>query len=97
MENIELLSLFRVYKQVPQMQKDGRIVTNGTLYTVFKKNHWQRHIMLSQLLEQRLRIWSHLLKKSVMEGFIFCAVYVRRRLANTQGTRSHTRKSLCLF
>ena len=53
MENIELLSLFRVYKQVPQMQKDGRIVTNGTLYTVFKKNHWQRHIMLSQLLEQR--------------------------------------------
>ena len=52
MENIELLNLFRVYKKVPQVQKDGRIVTNGTLYTLFKKNHWQRHRMLSQLLEQ---------------------------------------------
>ena len=26
-----------------------------------------------------LRIWSHLLKKSLMENFIFCAVYIFRR------------------
>ena len=25
---------------------------------------------------QKLRIWSHLLKKSLMENFIFCAVIV---------------------
>ena len=25
---------------------------------------------------RKLRIWSHLLKKSLMENFIFCAVYV---------------------
>ena len=24
---------------------------------------------------RKLRIWSHLLKKSLMENFIFCAVY----------------------
>ena len=27
-------------------------------------------------IRRRLRIWSHLLKKSLMENFIFCAVYV---------------------
>ena len=28
-----------------------------------------------QILRE-LRMWSHLLKKSVMENFIFCAVYI---------------------
>ena len=27
-------------------------------------------------IRRKLRIWTHLLKKSVMENFIFCAVYV---------------------
>ena len=27
-----------------------------------------------------LRIWSHLLKKSLMENLIFCAVYVCKRI-----------------
>ena len=27
-------------------------------------------------MRRKLRIWSHLLKKSLMENFIFCAVYV---------------------
>ena len=26
-------------------------------------------------IRRKLRIWSHLLKKSIMENFIFCAVY----------------------
>ena len=26
-------------------------------------------------IRRKLRIWSHLLKKSLMENFIFCAVY----------------------
>ena len=26
-------------------------------------------------IRRKLRIWSHLLKKSLMESFIFCAVY----------------------
>ena len=26
-------------------------------------------------ISRNLRIWSHLLKKSIMENFIFCAVY----------------------
>ena len=28
---------------------------------------------------RKLRIWSHLLKKSLMENFIFCAVYPTKR------------------
>ena len=28
------------------------------------------------LIGRKLRIWSHLLKKSLMENFIFCAVIV---------------------
>ena len=27
-------------------------------------------------IRRKLRIWSHLLKKSLMENFIFCAVFV---------------------
>ena len=27
-------------------------------------------------VRRKLRIWSHLLKKSLMENFIFCAVYL---------------------
>ena len=27
-------------------------------------------------IRRKLRIWSHLLKKSLMENFIFCAMYV---------------------
>ena len=30
-----------------------------------------------------LRIWSHLLKKSVMESFIFCAVSESKKLQNS--------------
>ena len=28
-------------------------------------------------IRMKLRIWSHLLKKSLMENFIFCAVNIR--------------------
>ena len=28
-------------------------------------------------IRRKLRIWSHLLKKSLMENFIFCAVFVQ--------------------
>ena len=27
-------------------------------------------------IRRKLRIWSHLLKKSLMENFVFCAVYI---------------------
>ena len=30
-------------------------------------------------IRRKLRIWSHLLRKSLMENFIFCAVLVARR------------------
>ena len=29
------------------------------------------------LIRRNLRIWSHLLKKSLMKNFIFCAVYIQ--------------------
>ena len=29
-------------------------------------------------IRRKLRIWSHLLKKSLMESFIFCAVYLKK-------------------
>ena len=29
-------------------------------------------------IRRNLRIWSHLLKKSLMENFIFCAVWITR-------------------
>ena len=35
-----------------------------------------------------LRIWSHLLKKSLMENFIFCAVSVLRHVAALAKTLS---------
>ena len=34
----------------------------------------------SDRIRRKLRIWSHLLKKSLMENFIFCAVITRHHL-----------------
>ena len=34
-------------------------------------------------IRRELRIWSHLLKKSLMENFIFCAVLLTAQLKNT--------------
>ena len=33
-------------------------------------------LVLKKIVKCKLRIWSHLLKKSLMENFIFCAVTV---------------------
>ena len=38
-----------------------------------------------------LRIWSHLLKKSLIENFIFCAVITRTYLSLLFHTHTHTR------
>ena len=35
-------------------------------------------------IRRKLRIWSHLLKKSLMENFIFCAVQVLQKNLNQQ-------------
>ena len=35
-------------------------------------------------IRRKLRIWSHLLKKPLMENFIFCAVYVFKHSADKQ-------------
>ena len=35
-------------------------------------------IQVSLHKKWKLRIWLHLLKKSLMENFIFCAVYIRK-------------------
>ena len=32
-------------------------------------------------IHRKLRIWSHLLKKSLMESFIFCAVWIKKTAA----------------
>ena len=34
---------------------------------------------------RELRIWSHLLKKSLMENFSFCVVYMQRRALCSNG------------
>ena len=31
---------------------------------------------------RKLRTWSHLLKKPLMENFIFCAMYIRMKVVN---------------
>ena len=33
-------------------------------------------------IRRKLRIWSHLLKKSLMENFVFCAVFVTKTVSN---------------
>ena len=33
-------------------------------------------------IRRKLRIWSHLLKKSFMENFIFCAVCIKEHRSN---------------
>ena len=43
----------------------------------FRKDIMQGFQHNAWFLRRFLRIWSHLLKKSLMENFIFCAVFVR--------------------
>ena len=51
-------------------------------------------------IRRKLRIWSHLLKKSIMEIFIFCAVYKRCSVRKgvlrnfAKFTRKHLRQTL---
>ena len=33
-------------------------------------------------IRRKLQIWSHLLKKSLMENFVFCALWLMRKLLN---------------
>ena len=33
-------------------------------------------LSICEQIHRKLRIWSHLLKETLMENFIFCAVYV---------------------
>ena len=37
---------------------------------------WAQYVNWTDQFRSKLRIWSHLLKKSFMENFIFCAVRV---------------------
>ena len=50
--------------------------------SLHKKMKFSIKDFLSQCdqIHRKLRIWSHLLKKSLMENFIFCAVDVRSRI-----------------
>ena len=68
-----------------------RISTKSFPYKGFKHNTAQKmkfsikdFFSRYDQIRRKLRIWSHLLKKSLMENFIFCAVYA-------------TKKASCIF
>ena len=50
--------------------------------------------LIMSCFSRKLQIWSHLLKKSVMENFIFCAVLVITIQAYSEPF--HTHKINCL-
>ena len=52
-----------------QRHKDDSIVAQKTKFSV--KDFFSKCDQMSR----KLQIWSHLLKKSLMENFIFCIVY----------------------
>ena len=55
------------------IENDLQVFTAKLKYLVnFAENKKRRN---SLSICWKLRIWSHLLKKSLMENFIFCAVY----------------------
>ena len=52
-------------------------------------------------IDEKLRIWSHLQKKSLMENFIFWAVFIKKRLQHkwlfvniTKFLRTHILKKI---
>ena len=66
----------------------------GRTGTYVQISHWMGSVTTAQTMKfsitnffskcnqipKKLQIWSHLLKKSVMENFIFCAVHLARTL-----------------
>ena len=52
------------------------IITTNTVHTAQKKMKFSIKDLFSKCdqIRWKLRIWSHLQKKSLMENFIFCAV-----------------------
>ena len=44
-------------------------------------------------IRRNLRIWSHLLKKPLMENFIFCAVYIYKKADPKRQTLTYFRNT----
>ena len=62
-------------------QKLGKILSSGIIYKIHKISSLSNDTNLLELtsataqkIDRKLRIWSHLLKKSLMANFIFCAL-----------------------
>ena len=70
-------------KSVPiksiQMQKSRRMKSTSQKMKFFINEFFSKYDQICR----KLRIWSHLLKKSLMENFIFCAVkYTNEKYTN---------------
>ena len=44
-------------------------------------------------IRRKLQVWSHLLKKSVTENFIFCAVYVNSESGTVEWQLKYVRRA----
>ena len=72
----------------------SKVATQGETSTYVQISQWMDSVTTAQTMKssitnflskcnqipKKLRIWSHLLKKSVMENLIFCAVHLARFL-----------------
>ena len=72
----------------------GKVATQGETSAYVQISQWMDSITIAQTIKffitnffskcnqipKKLRIWSHLLKKSVMENLIFCTVHLARFL-----------------
>ena len=67
-----------------QYQQDGHIPPCQTSYTAQKMKFSIKDVSSKcDQIRRKLRIWSHLLEKSLMENFIFCAVLYGAFLKST--------------
>ena len=65
----------KIFKVHRELSNESKIVKFSIIHTVQKmKFSIKDFLSKCDQIHMKLRIWSHLLKKSLMENFIFCAV-----------------------
>ena len=65
--------MIHYFKFITVLKKQGKHQKPHLAATKFSMKTFEKYLF-SNIKNRKLRIWSHLLKKSLMENFIFCEV-----------------------
>ena len=78
MTNLDTKKNYSVYRHYNKISQEAEAVAQTCSHCTKKKSSIKDFFSKCDQIRSFLRIWSHLLKKSLMENFIFWAVSVKK-------------------